>query len=68
MGIIDQVGYKVTNDHVKMSMNDQSLDMRKSTIVLGSFLAELDFVFFLNVAVLLFLTYLLAHIFWLFHD
>jgi arylsulfatase A-like enzyme len=58
--ICDQVGYKVSNDHVKMSMNDQSLDMRKSTIIFGSFLAELDSVFFVNCALLLLLTVKLA--------
>ena len=51
--ICDQVGYKVSNDHLKMSMNDQSLDARKTGIIFGSFVAELDWIFLLNLLVLI---------------
>ena len=53
--IVDQVYYKVNFAHMTLSAvgNDQSLSLQKFFILFGSFVAETDGIFYMNIAVLL---------------
>jgi len=57
--LINQVYYKVTFTHMKMSAvkSEQSINFRKAKIIFGSFLAELDIIFYVNVIVLIVTSY-----------
>lgn len=51
--VCEQVAFKLNGVHTRPSMVEQSMELRTLVIVLGSFFAELDAVFYANLAGLL---------------